>query len=139
MFFLVLIDAYTKWLEVFQVSAATSSETIRQLRTTFARFGLPHTVVMDNGSCFTNEEFGTFLTKNGMCHVKTAPYYLSSNGQAEHAVQVFNNGFKKLKDGMYHLGSLGQISFSYGYTLEGESVYHPYTPKRQGITDIYAG
>ena len=78
--FLVLIDAHTKWLEVFQVSAATSSETIRQLRTTFARFGLPHTVVTDKESCFTNEEFETFLTKNGVHHVKTAPYHPSSNG-----------------------------------------------------------
>ena len=62
--FLVLIDAHTKWLEVFQVSSATSSETIRQIRTTFARFGLPHTIVTYNESCFTSEELGTFLTKN---------------------------------------------------------------------------
>ena len=96
--FLVLIDAHTKWLEVFPVPAATSTETIQQLRTTFARFGLPHTVVTDNGSCFTSEEFAIFLTKNGVCHVKTAPYHPSSNGQAEH-VQVFKNRFKKLRDG----------------------------------------
>jgi len=106
---LVLIDAHTKWLEVFPVSAATSSETIHQLRTTFARFGLPHTVVTDNGSCFTSEKFGIFLTKNGVRYVKTAPYYPSSNGLAERAVQVFKNGFKKLKDGTI-FGSLGQIS-----------------------------
>ena len=113
--FLVLIDAHTKWLEVFQVSSATSSETIRHLRTTFARFGLPHTVVTDNGSCFTSEEFETFLTKNGVRHVKTAPYHPSSNGQAERAVQVFKNGFKKLKDGTIS-DRLARFLFLYRYT-----------------------
>lgn len=95
--FLVLIDAHTKWMEVFHVPAATSTETIRQLRSTFARFGLPHTVVTDNGSCFTSEEFEVFLAKNGVRHVKTAPYHPASNGQAERAVQVFKTGFKKMK------------------------------------------
>ena len=94
------------------MSAANSSENIRQLRTTFARFGLPHTVVTDNGSCFTSEELETFLTKNGMRYVKTAPYHPSSNGQAECAVQVFKNGFKKLKDGTIS-DCLARFLFSY--------------------------
>ena len=114
--FLDLIDAHTKWLEVFQVSATTSSKTIHQLRTTFARFGLPHTVVTDNGSCFTSEELGTFLTKNGVRHVKTALYHPSSNGQAECAGQVFNNGVKRLKY-VTISNRLARFLFSYRYTL----------------------
>ena len=97
------------------MSAATFNETIHQLRTTFARFGLPHTVVTDNGSCLTSEDFETFLTKNGVRHTKTAPYHPSSNGQAECAVQVFNNGFKRLKDGTIS-NCLARFLFSYRYT-----------------------
>ena len=95
--FLVSVNPHSKWLEVFHVSAATSFKTIHQLRTTFALFGLPHTVMTDNGSCFTSEEFEVFLAKNGVRHVKTAPYHPSSNAQAERAVQVFKNGYKKMK------------------------------------------
>ena len=120
--FLVLIDAHTKWLELFQVSAANSNETIRQLRTTFARFGLPHTVVTGNGSCFTSEEFGIIMTKNGVRHVKTALYHSSSNEQAEHAVQVFKNGFKKLKDGTMS-DHLDRFLFSYRYSHTALLVY----------------
>ena len=97
------------------MSAATSSETIRQLRTTFARFGLPHTVVTDNGSCFMSEEFEVFLAKNGVRHVKTAPYHPSSNGQAELAVHVFKNGFKKMKEGTIS-DRLTRFLFSYRIT-----------------------
>ena len=71
---------------------------------------------MNNGSCFTSEEFGTFLTKNGVRHVKTAPYHPFSNGQAERAVQVFKNGIKKLKDGTIS-DRLARFLFSYRYTL----------------------
>ena len=38
--FLILIDAHSKWLEVYQMRSITSSATIEQLRTTFAQFGL---------------------------------------------------------------------------------------------------
>ena len=122
--FLVLIDAHTKWMEVFHVPAATSTETIRQLRSTFARFGLPHTVVTDNGSCFTSEEFEVFLAKNGVRHVKTAPYHPASNGQAERAVQVFKTGFKKMKRDTIS-DRLARFLFTYRITLHSTTGSSP--------------
>ena len=94
--FLVLIDAHTKWMEVFRVASASANVTIQQLRTTFAQFGLPHSVVTDNGSCFMCEDFRAFLRLNGIQHITTAPYHPASNGQAERAVQVFKHGFKRV-------------------------------------------
>ena len=39
--FLVLVDAYSKWIEVFPVQSATSILTIEKLRITVATHGLP--------------------------------------------------------------------------------------------------
>ena len=39
--FLVLIDAYSKWLEVFQMHSTTSTKTIEVLHHFFASYGLP--------------------------------------------------------------------------------------------------
>ena len=66
--FLVIIDAHSKWLEVYPMPSATSHATIQQLHMTFAQFGIPETVVTDNGPCFMGEEFEEFLRKNGVTH-----------------------------------------------------------------------
>jgi transposase InsO family protein len=66
--FLILIDAHSKWIEAFSVSNATSQTVITQLRTVFARFGIPEMIVTDNGSCFVSEEFEAYLVQNGIKH-----------------------------------------------------------------------
>lgn len=50
--FLVIVDSYTKWPEVYVTKNITSTDLVNKLRECFARFGLPHTLVSDNGpSC----------------------------------------------------------------------------------------
>ena len=93
--FLVLIDAHSKWIEAFPVNSATSKVTIQHLRTVFAQFGIPDSIVTDNGTCFTSAEFEEFLTKNGISHKKSAPYHPATNGMAERAVQILKQGLKK--------------------------------------------
>ena len=97
--FLVTVDAYTKWLEVYAVENATSETTIRKLNQTFTTHGLLETIVTDNGTVFTSREFQDFSVQNGIRHVTTAPYHPASNGLAERAVQTFKSGLKKISTG----------------------------------------
>ena len=46
-------------------------------------------IVTENGSAFTNKKFETFLHRNGMQQIRTAPYHPALNGQAERTVQTF--------------------------------------------------
>ena len=59
--FLVVIDAYSKWMEVKCLSTATSSTTVEQFHAIFATHGLPKNLVTDNGTQFTSTEFEPFL------------------------------------------------------------------------------
>ena len=86
-------------MEVSIVTSATTAVTIQNLRRMFATHGLPRTVVSDNGSVFTSNEFQDFLVKNGICHIKTAPYHPACNGLAEIAVQTLKERLKKLTSG----------------------------------------
>ena len=55
--FLIVVDAYSKWLEVVPMSSATTNTTIERLRNIFATHGLPRVLVTDNGAQFTSSEF----------------------------------------------------------------------------------
>ena len=97
--FLILIDAHSKWMEVYPTSSSTSTTTIEKLRQCFSTLGLPEQLVTDNGPSFTSEEFRQFMSTNGVRHICVSPHHPSSNGQAERAVQTFKLGMRKLKEG----------------------------------------
>ncbi|XP_042148311.1 uncharacterized protein K02A2.6-like [Ixodes scapularis] len=86
--FLIVVDAHSKWVEVFLTSSTTTKCTIERLRSVFAAFGLPEEVVTDNGPQFVATEFVEFLSMNGVRHTKSPPYHPASNGSAERCVQT---------------------------------------------------
>ena len=61
--FLIVVDAYSKWLEVTPTGSMTSLKTIEVLRSLFARYGIPEEVVSDNGPQLASEEFSQFLSQ----------------------------------------------------------------------------
>ena len=95
--------------------AATLNATIQQLRITFAQFGIPETVVSDNGQCCLSAEFEEFLSCNGIKHLKSAPYHPASNGLAEEPVQIVKLGMKKMKAGSL-TDRIARVLFSYRIT-----------------------
>ena len=98
-FFLIIIDAHSKWIEAFPATSPSSNVTIELLHPVFAQFGVPETVVSDNGSCFISDEFQQFLKSNGIKQITSAPYHPSTNGLAEKAVQIVKKGLKKTTTG----------------------------------------
>ena len=82
--FLILIDAHSKWIEVFPMVTATTLTTTQGLRQLFTQFGIPESIVSDNGPQFSAAEFQEFLSIewNSAYSSCTAPYQPSSNGLA---------------------------------------------------------
>ncbi|UYV65549.1 K02A2.6-like, partial [Cordylochernes scorpioides] len=97
--FLVVIDAYSKWIEAKIVSTTSTETTINCLKEIFATHGLPDVIVSDNGTSFTSELFRTFLKRNGVRHILCAPYLAASNGQVERAIQTLKNLLRKNSSG----------------------------------------
>lgn len=103
--FLIIVDAHSKWLEVYPMKCTTSFKTIECLRDCFARFGLPIMLVSDNGPQFTSYEFQSFMTNNGIKHKTTAPFKPSSNGQAERYVYTLKQSLRAMNE---YAGSVKQ-------------------------------
>ena len=93
---LVVVNAFSKWIEVFPVKSASSATTIEKLRCLFATHGIPESIVSDNGSPFTSSEMKEFLMANGVKQITSSPYHPSSNGLAERAVQTCKSTLKKM-------------------------------------------
>ena len=95
--YLIVVDAFSKWPEVCPVERTTSTVTISKLRSVFSRFGMPHTIVSDNGTAFTSAEFSEFCDQNGIQHIRSPPFHPQSNGQVERFVDTFKRSLLKLQ------------------------------------------
>lgn len=93
--YLVMVDARTKWLEVFPVASTAANSTIEKLSEVIARWGIPRQLVSDNGPPFSSREFSSFLMSNGIEHLLSAPYHPASNGAAENGVRIIKKVIKK--------------------------------------------
>jgi transposase InsO family protein len=116
---LIIVDSFSKWIEVMETRVTTSKKTIELLRSIFARYGFPKVIVTDNGPQFSSSEFRNFCKSIGACLKSSAPYHRRTNGQAERSVQTIKSGLKKLlhsNPGISFSRALQNVLFIYRYT-----------------------
>ena len=97
MYYLVVVDAYSKWPEVIATNRITTNATIVELNKIFSQFGMPEVIVSDNATQFTSAEFTQYCQQNGIQILHSPPYHPHANGQAEHFVDTFKRTLIKLK------------------------------------------
>lgn len=95
LWYFIIVDAYTKWPEVFTMSTTTASATTSALMELCARFGSMNKLVTDNGPQFTSGIFKDFCERESIDHIRTAPYMPMSNGLAERFVDTFKTALVK--------------------------------------------
>lgn len=100
---LIIVDAYSKWIEVKTTSSTTTTATIAIFDELFASYGEPTIIVSDNVgshncfSQFTAAEFESFLKESGVkYHKRTAPYHPATNSQAERCVQTVKDALNAI-------------------------------------------
>ena len=93
--YLVVIDYYSRWLEILSLTKTTSEAVINKLMTIFTRFGLAEEIVTDNASYFSSRQFKDWTSKYDIKHTTSSPYYPQSNGMAERAVQTAKSILKQ--------------------------------------------
>lgn len=93
--FLLCVDSFSKWIEVFPMRSTTAAKTIERLRSLFAAYGYPEQLVSDNGPQFSAQEFQDFLDACGIRRTYSPPYHPQSNGAAERSVQTVKRSLRK--------------------------------------------
>ena len=95
--YLVIIDYFSKWIEVEKLTTKTITEIKQKLKICFSRYGIPSQIVSDN-SPFNSYEFKEFAKDWDFDCVFVSPRFPQSNGLAERAVGIVKAIFKKAFD-----------------------------------------
>ena len=82
------VDYFSKFVEVSLLTSESSQETIRALKSIFARHGIPEVLRSDNGPQYSSAEFAKFAKDWEFQHITSSPIYPQSNGSAKRAVQT---------------------------------------------------
>ena len=85
---MVLVDYYSEFFEIDSLKQTRSENIIRCCKAHFARYGIPDTLITDNGPQFSSAEFKRFSKDYQFEHKTSSPQYPQSNGMAEKAVQT---------------------------------------------------
>lgn len=86
--YLIVVDYFSRWIEILNMSSTVAEQVISKLKSLFARFGVPDLLITDNGPQFTAHDFAEFAAEYDFEHRTTSPYFPHANGEAERAVQT---------------------------------------------------
>ncbi|UYV81537.1 K02A2.6-like [Cordylochernes scorpioides] len=93
--YLLIVDYFSKYPEIYQLQDMTTDTIIRRLKRTFSNFGIPETLVCDNGPPFFSKEFQNFTRTWNIVHVTSSPYHAQSNRMVERTVQTLKKLIKR--------------------------------------------
>ena len=113
---LLIVDYFSRWIEIAKLQPATSSSVIGHTQSIFARYGIPEVIVSDNGPQYSSEVFSQFARDYSFEHVTSSPLYPQANGEAERAVKTVKALLQKAKDPYLALLAYRSTPTVVGYT-----------------------
>ena len=93
-YLLVMVDKFTKWIEAKPVKTAEVGPVVDFITGIVHRYGVPHSIITDNGSNFTADEVKTWCSKMGIKLDYAFVYHPQTNGQVERANCLIMSGIK---------------------------------------------
>jgi hypothetical protein len=82
---LVLVDKFTKWIETKPIKKLDGSSAIKFFNEVIVRYGLPHSIITNNGTNFAKGIFADFYNQKGIRLDLASVEHPQSNGQVEKA------------------------------------------------------
>ena len=93
---LVIVDTFTRWVELYPTPDATALSAATSLLSHFGRFGAPHQLRSDNGPHFVNLVIEHFLKLVGVDHCLTLAYSKQENAIVERFNKEINRHIRAL-------------------------------------------
>jgi hypothetical protein len=98
-FAIVAIDYFTKWVEAEPLAKITEANTSKFLwKNVICRFGIPYSIVSDNGKQFDNRKVRDLCEELGIKKHFSTPHHPQANGQVEAVNKTIKHILKKKLD-----------------------------------------
>nr|GEX22819.1 reverse transcriptase domain-containing protein [Tanacetum cinerariifolium] len=91
-YILVAVDYLSKWVEAKALPTNDARVVCKFLKSLFARFGTPHSIISDHNTHFCNDHFTKLMLKYGVTYRLATAYHPQTSGQ----VEVSNHGLKRI-------------------------------------------
>ena len=124
---LVIVDAASGWIEVFPAGNRTSQTVKVYFSQIFARFGIPRTLVSDNGTEFVSSDLKQWCESLGIKKMESPVYHPRANGIAERAGQTMKRAIQAWSP---------NLNVSFGAFLQRALMRHRNTSKTRGKTPV---
>jgi transposase InsO family protein len=92
---LVAVDKFTKWVEAAPVTTQDSTAAISFIKSIVFCFGVPYSIIIDNGTNFTSKEFKSYCEGLGIKLKFASVAHPKTNGQVKKANGLIYSGIKK--------------------------------------------
>ncbi|KAM1050310.1 hypothetical protein ACFX2A_032768 [Malus domestica] len=126
---LVARDYFTKWVEAKSYAELASNEVCNFVKEHIVtRFGVPETIITDNGIVFITERFKKYTASLKIQLEQSTLYYPQANGQAEASNKVLIGILEKMikeRPGMWHL-KLNEALWAYRTSPRSATGTTPY-------------
>jgi transposase InsO family protein len=91
---LVMVDKFTKWIEVKPISKCDGHTAVKFLKDIILRYGVPHSIITDNGSNFAQGPFARYCEEVGIRLDIASVAHPYTNGQVERSNGLVLSGIK---------------------------------------------
>ena len=91
---LVAVDKFTKWVEAKPIRKLDGATALKFVKDIVVRFGLPHSIITDNGSNLSQGELEEYCLKQGIRLDLASVSHPQSNGQVERTNGLILQGIK---------------------------------------------
>lgn len=98
--FILCVDYYfvIKWSEFAEIENKSCLNTVIHLKSLFSKYGIPDTVISDNGPQCSTTTFANFSVSYGFVQKISNPQFAQSNREAERNIQTLKILLKKARD-----------------------------------------
>ena len=127
-FCLVIVDAFSRFIQVYPSKNAEALETVNQLEKFIITFGIPQQIVHDNGNAFISNDFVLYTNEMGITLCPRTAYSPWTNGKVEVQSKHLTNYLRHFlsKSGSNWSEYTSKFAFSHNTAVNYSTEYTPY-------------